>query len=723
MRHNFILEILSEEIPALMQKNAAENLIKIANEILAKNGLLFSVNHLKAYVTPFRLVLEILDLAEKQEIAAIRKMGPRIDADEKAINGFLKANNISNVAELEQIENKGQKCFFYVKPASEVRVADILRESVPQILQKMVNYWPKLMRYDVENSENQAKWVRPIRNILALLGGELIKFDFAGLNSCSATFVGNYANIKFNLENSAQYHEALEKNSVILDQEKRKKEIISQVEKIKHDFALELIDDLKSPLFDEVCGLCESPTALIGSIDEKFLELPKEVLILTLKLNQKYFCLKTQSGELSTKFIFVVNVKVDDFNHEKLILDNEKLVRARLSDAEFFIHEDLKEPLISRLQALNKIVFHKKLGSIQDKVNRMQSLAKFMSVFVPHTDLSLIERASELAKIDLTTKAVGELPELQGKIGSFYAAKQRENKKIIAAIYEHYLPLGPSSELPKTSLGIVLSIADKIDSIVGFFLADEKPTSSKDPYALRRAVLGIIRIGFQYNIAFPIRILVEKSLNAYPVKTLKELLGEKEGDGKFLKKKKDLVEEIIIFFVERLKTYLKENEMLQQDIVNAVIEEYLSDLEAHKYCDILYLAKKIKFLSQFISEKENHKIIQLYKRSANILAIEEKKDGKKYVGKISILGLRNKYERLLYKRIKQVKASFKKLIIKGEFEDAFKLLHVLEMPLAQFFDHVIVNDKDKNLRENRLFLLAKIRALFNQVADLSKVEI
>jgi len=721
--HNFILEILSEEIPAMMQRNAVENLAKIANEVLAKNNLSFAQNQLKTYITPFRLVLEVQGLKQKQEVAPIRKIGPRIDADEKAINGFLKANNLSSVDQLEKIDNKGQPSFVYVKPASETKVADILRESSPQILQKMINTWPKLMKYDVEGSKNQAKWVRPIRNILALFGGEIISFEFAGLNSSDSTLVGNHANIEFKLTSSEEYHQSLEKNSVILDQEKRKKLIISQVEKIKHDLALDLIDDVKSSLFDEVCGLCESPTALVGSIDERFLELPKEVLILTLKLNQRYFCLKTHAGDLAPKFVFVVNIKVDDSNREKLIQDNEKLVRARLSDAEFFINEDLKHPLISRLPALNKVVFHKKLGSVQDKVKRMQSLAKFMSVFVPHTDLTLVERAAELSKIDLTTKAVGELPELQGKIGSFYAAKQHENKKIIAAIYENYLPLGPNSELPKTSLGIVLSIADKIDSIVGFFLADEKPTSSKDPYALRRAVLGIIRISFQYNIAFPIRILVEKSLNAYPVKTLKELLGEKEGEGKFLKKKKELVEEIIVFFVERLKTYLKENEMLQQDIVNAVIEEYLSDLEAHKYCDILYLAKKIKFLSQFINQKENHKIIELYKRSANILAIEEKKDGKRYVGKISILGLRTKYERLLYKRIKQVKAPFRKLVIKGEFEAAFKILHVLEMPLAHFFDNVVVNDKDKHLRENRLLLLAKIRALFNQVADLSKVEI
>lgn len=720
--NNFILEILSEEIPALMQKNASENLVKIATEILAKNNLNFTSHQIKSYVTPFRLTLEIINLPSKQEVAAIRKVGPKINADERAIQGFLKSNNLTDIKQLETIDNKGDSCFVYVKPASETNVIEILQNSAPQILQKMIATWPKLMRYDIENSSIQPKWVRPIRNIFAMFGDKIVNVDFAGLKSENSTLVGNHANRKIELKNSADYHKILEENSVIIDWEKRKKNIISQVVKLKHDLALETIDDPeKSPLFDEVCGLCENPTALAGSIDENFLELPKEVLILTLKQNQRYFCLKTHEGNLAPKFIFIVNILVDDSNRQKLIQDNEKLVRARLSDAEFFINEDLKHPLISRLKDLQKVVLHQKLGSVYDKINRMKSLAKFLAVFVPHTELNLVERAAELSKIDLTTKAVAELPELQGKIGSFYATKQRENQKIISAIYEHYLPLGPSSELPKTSLGIVLSISDKIDSIVGFFLADEKPTSSKDPYALRRAVLGIIRIGFQYNIAFPIRILVEKSLNAYPVKLTKELLDKKEG--KYLEEKKKLVEEIITFFVERLKTYLKENEMLQQDIVNAVIEEYLSDLEAHKYCDILYLAKKINFLSSFIKEKEHQKIISLYKRSANILAIEEKKDGKKYVGKISRLSLKTKYERLLYKRIKQIKSPFRKMVIKGEFDAAFKLLHVLELPLSHFFDHVIVNDKDKNLRENRLLLLSKIRSFFNQVADLSKVEI
>lgn len=716
---DFLLEIFSEEIPAGMQKLAAENFLKIAAEILTKNNLTFDNSQIKTFITPRRLSLQIQRLDAAQKISTIRRIGPKISADKKAIEGFLKSVGLGSEAELEKMENSGQPCYVYVKPAFEIQTAEIIKNSLPQILQKMTTAWPKLMRWNAENGQ-QPRWIRPIRNIACIFGDEIIPLEFAGLESNNLTF-GKGAEA-LPITNAMHYQEILEDAFVMIDAEQRKQKIIAQIRKIKFDLYSELVDDEeKSPLFDEVTGLCEWPTALLASIDKKFLELPDEILVLTLKLNQKYFCLKTHEGNLAPEFIFISNAVITEKNRKKIIQDNEKLVRARLADAEFFIHEDLKKPLISRLDELKKIVFHQKLGSVYDKAKRLNSLSKFLSIFVPHCNLSLVEKAADLCKIDLVTKAVAELPEMQGKIGSFYASTQGENNKIAAAIYEHYLPLGPNSELPKTALGIALSISDKMDSIVGFFLADEKPTSSKDPYALRRAALGIIRIGFQHKIAFPIRILIEKSLNAYSAKLLKNLL--KNGEENFYQSKKNLIEEIIKFFVERLKIYLKENEMVKADIVNAVIDEYLSDLDAHKYVDILYLAKKIKFLGAFMKAQENQKIIELYKRSANILAIEEKKGGEKFSGKPSFLSFKTKYELVLYHRIKQISRDFKKFVIKGEFEMAFKLLHVLEAPLAHFFDHVVVNDKDKKLRENRLLLLSKIRALFNRVADLTKVEI
>ncbi len=717
---DFLLEILSEEIPAVMQKSAAENFLRIASETFAKSGLTYDFSQIKTFITPRRLALVISGLKPTQEIPETQKIGPKINADKKAIEGFLRSVGLSNESELKRIDNAGQACYAYIKPAFEIKTSEIIKGSLLQILQKMTGTWTKLMRWDVDG-DLQPRWIRPIRNVACMLGSEVIDVDFAGLKSNNLTF-GHFLKSHETLviKDVVDYRTLLEKNLVILDQVQRKKKIIEQIAKITSELQLDLIDEEKSPLLDEVVGLCEWPTALVGSIDQKFLDLPDEVLILTLKLNQRYFCLKNSEGILSSKFIFVVN-STDSSNQKKIIQDNEKLVCARLSDAEFFISEDLKKPLFSMVDELKKVIFHQKLGSVYSKVKRLNALSKFLSIFIPHCSLSLAERSADLCKADLVTKAVAELPELQGKIGSFYAHKQKEDKKIVAAIYEHYLPLGPSSELPKTALGIMLSIADKMDSIVGFFLANEKPTSSRDPYALRRAALGIIRISFQEKIAFPIRILIEKSLNSYQAKLVKDLL--KDGEGGFNEKKKNLVEEIIKFFVERLKVYLKENELLRQDIINAVIDEYVRNLEAHKYFDILYLAKKIKFLDGFVKNSEHQKIIELYKRSVNILAIEEKKDGKEYRGKPSRLSFKTKYERILYRRIKQISSSFKKLIIRGEFESAFKLLNILEIPLSHFFDHVMVNDEDLDLRENRLLLLSKIRSLFNEVADLNAIEV
>ena len=710
---DFLFEIFSEEIPAKMQKNAVDDFLKIAMEILAKNGLSFDSSQIKTFITPRRLTLYIYRLAQFQKIPAIKKIGPKISADRKAIEGFMKSVFVSHEDELQKIDG----CYVFVKPETEIKTSEIIKNSLSQIVNRMINSWPKLMRFDVEGKHEQYKWIRPVRNIACIFGDELIDVEFFGLQSNQLTFARSSQALT--ITNAAHYEEILEDEFIVLNQNLRKQKLVEQISKIKFDLGLELVDDEeKSPLSDEVIAMCEWPLALLGAIEQKFLNLPDEVLILTLKNNQKYFCLKSYEGNLAPQFIFVSNVLVDEKNREKIIQDNEKLVRARLSDAEFFIAEDLKKPLISRLDELKKVVFHQKLGSLYDKTSRLNSLTKFLSIFIPHCDLSLAERAANLCKADLTTKAVAELPELQGKIGSFYALKQNEDKKIVAAVYEHYLPLGPFSELPKTPLGIALAIADKIDTIVGFFLAQEKPTSSKDPYALRRAVIGIARISFSSEIAFPIRILIEKSLNAYPLKLQKNLLG-----GKFFENKKNLIEEIIKFFVERLKVYLKENESARPEVVNAVIDEYLSDLDAHKYVDILYLAKKIRFLDKFVADSAHKNLVELYKRSANILAIEEKKDGCKYSGKPSLLTMETKYEKVLHHRIKQVSSHFRKLVIKGEFESAFKLLEVLEAPLSHFFDNVVVNHENKDLRVNRLLLLSRIRTLFDEVGDLSRIEL
>ena len=711
---DFVLEIFSEEIPARMQKNSAENFLKIAQEVLAKNNLNFDEDSIKVFISPRRLALILKNLDAEQIQATQKKIGPKLGSDLRAIEGFLKANGQNKIEDLQVVDG------FYVfnKPELAMKTVDIIASSLPAIMQKMQNSWQKLMRYDVDNGNSQAKWVRPIRGILAIFDEQIVDFNFAFIRAKNITFDKNNNQILINC--AKDYEHILQKNNIIVDQHSRKQKIIQKIHKITHENYLKLPENFeKSSFLEELVGLCESPEVLVGEIDNKFLELPDEALTLTLKSNQKYICCKDFDGKFSSKFLFVCDCEVDENNIKKIVADNEKIMRARLTDLEFFVNEDLKNHLIDYVVKLQKIIYHQKIGTMFEKVERLKEMAKFLSIFVPHCEIGLIERAVDLSKADLATKAVAELPEMQGRFGSFYASKQLENHKISEAIYEHYLPDSASSPTAQSPLGIALAIADKIDTLVGFFLVDERPTSSKDPFALRRCALGIIRTSHQHNIAFPIRILVERSLKSYPLKLLKQNISSNKKD--FFDLKRRLIEDIVRFIVERLKVYLKDQEQVRQDVLNVVMNSYLESLESHKSVDILYLIKKIKFLDNFLENENHKKLIELYKRSTNILAIEEKKDNKKYQGRPSVLGFKSKYEKLLYRRIKQISKDFYKFITKAEFEKAFGLLAVIEAPLDHFFEHVVVNDVDGNARENRLIVLSMIRDLFNEVGDLSQI--
>lgn len=716
---DFLLEIFSEEIPARMQKNAQENFKKIAIEQLQKSHLEFDETKLECFITPLRMILTISDLKNTQQTKSQKKIGPKISANPKAIEGFLKSNNLTKVEQLQIQED--YYCFQSL--AQEIATQNILQNALLVILQKMQNSWHKSMIWDVEHQVFQPRWIRPIRNLLCLFNDDILDIEFAGLKSNSQTFLGLDFVKAINIKNKQHYFENLKSNFLLFDSNQRKEIIIKQIKDVKLKHNIEIVQNVEdSNLLDEIVGLCEKPMVLMGSFDKKFLELPDEVIILTLQNNQKFFCCRNHDGSLSNIFMFVINKNYPQIesNLDKIIADNERLVKARLSDAEFFINEDLKQNLESRIDNLKKIIFQSELGSLFDKSQRVKNLAKILAVFVPHCEISLIDRTCELLKTDLSTKAVAELPELQGKIGSFYALKQKEDNKIAMAIYEQYLPTG-NFDIPQTALGISIALADKIDNLVGFFLVNEKPTSSKDPFALRRAVVGILKIAIKYDLALPIRVLIEKSLNNFPPKLLKKYLIQE--DLNFYEARKKLIEEIVFFVIERMRSYLRDSDQIRSDVLNVVIDEYLSDFDAHKFVDIIYLRKKIIFLNKFVNDHSNQNIIELYKRSANILAIEEKKDNCKYDSKPSILGLKTKYEKILYRRIKQVNKEFKKMMISAEFEKALSLLHILDVPLKNFFDNVVVNDQDKGLRSNRLLLLSRLRLLFLQFGDLSKINI
>ncbi len=711
---DFLLEILSEEIPAAMQKKAVEDLQKITLESFSKSGLNLTNEQLKCLISPRRIALIIGNLPQEKIIDAAKKIGPKIDANENAIQGFLRANGLKNVSELKIVKHNDFSCYCYEQPQKSTSTKKIIEDILPVILQKMTGSWPKLMRY--ETNSFQAKWIRPVRNLLCLFGDEILDLNYFGLKSNNQTF-GHFlfSQKPVLIDSVAKYEEILRENFVIVDQNERKKEIIKQIHKIKFLNNFELIDNENSPLFDEVNGLCEWPTALLGEIDEKFMKLPKEILILTLKLNQKYFCLQGDKDKISRNFIFISNAVNAKENEEKIINDNQKVVRARLEDASFFIQEDLKISLEDKVQDLKHIIFHEKLGSVFEKCQRIEDLAEFVAIWINHCDISKIKRSALLCKADLGTKTVAEFPELQGKIGSFYAKKQNEDEDIAKAIYEHYLPIGASSELPQNPLGIALAIADKTDTIVGLFLANQKPTSSKDPFALRRSALGIIRICLQNNIGIPFRVLINKSIKTYKPKIVSNLLQSQN--------KSELAEEIGKFFFERLKNFLKESYNMRPDIVNAVVDDYIKNFKDHKYGDMANLARRAVFVGKILQNQDGTSLIELYKRSANVLSIEEKRDKISYNGKPNRLILKLEQEKTLYKIIKKISANFAKFVKKGEYEEGFRLLKMLEIPLQNFFECVIVNDKNQKLRQNRLFLLSQIREMFLSVADFSVLEL
>ncbi|MCE2687755.1 MAG: glycine--tRNA ligase subunit beta [Rickettsiales bacterium] len=727
---DFLLELTTEEIPALAQKNAERDLANIVEDCFIKEGLNLSKSQIKTFATAQRISCYINNLEEVIEVNIAGKVGPKINAPEIAINGFLKANNIESLDQLTIIEHNQQKCYFISQSQKFLRTIDIIESSLAIILQKMTNSFAKSMKWSYKTSEGyeNAKWIRPVRNICILFGEETLKFSYFGLIANNQIFALD-KKIPISLSNANQYLSTLASHQIIANFNERKAFIIQEVQKISSSLNLEPIDNPNSSnLYDEVAGMCESPNGLVAKIDEKFSYLPDEVLILTLKLNQRYFCLKKSDSSLSQNFIFFNNIEESVFlkreNQEKIIKDHQKLVKARLSDASFFIEEDLKSSFIERQELLKNVVFHQKAGSIYNKTIRIHEISKFLSLFVKGCDISSLKQACNLCKNDLTTKLVAEMPELQGKIGSFYAMKQGFDKKISASIYEHYLPGGNSginAEMPQTALGTVISIADKIDSIVTLFLIQEKPTSSRDPLGIRRMALAIIKICFDKNIDLPLKTLIQKSIKTN-ILLLKNI--SKNQKLEFETLKNQTTQEVIKFFGDRIKFYLKDQMQFRIDIISSVIDYYFNENLKIKDINLLTILKKVQFLQSALSkDSSDNKIVRLYKRAINILEIEEAKDKISYEGKPSRLLMKESAEKKLYKRIKKLNKEVAKLLAKLDFAGSFLEIETLNDELENFFTKVTINDKNSDIRKNRLLIIANIRVLFNQIADFSKIEI
>ena len=686
-----LLEFLSEEIPARMQEQAAADLKRLVTEKLSAEGLAFGAA--QSFATPRRLALTIEGLAVTQPDTKEEKRGPRVGAPEAAVQGFLKAAGLTSLDQCEK-RDTGKGEFYFVTVEKKGRAtALVLSEIIPDVIRTFP--WPKSMRWGT----GTLRWVRPLHSVLCLFDSANVPFQLEGAGNATL-HAGNLtrghrflAPQEFAVKNLADYRDNLRFGYVVLDSEERRKMIVADAEQLAAEKSLKLRADPK--LIEEVAGLVEWPVALIGEIDKAFLDLPPEVLTASMRAHQRYLALEDKDGKLAARFIVIANMLTDD-GGKAVVAGNERVLRARLSDAKFFWDQDRKAALESRVPRLKDIVFHAKLGTVADKVERIASLGAELAHKIPGADVDLVRSAATLCKADLTTGMVGEFPELQGIVGRYYALADGEKPAVAEAIRDHYAPQGPNDRCPNAPVSIAVALADKIDSLAGFFAIDEKPTGSKDPFALRRAALGVIRLILENKLRLPLLAIFAQAVTAYekPV-------------GK-------VPAEILDFFADRLKVHLRDKGV-RHDLVAAVFA--LGDED-----DLVRLLARVDALGRFIGTEDGANLLVAYKRAANILRIEEKKDNREYRGEPDPAKVEIAEEKSLVKVLGEIAKALETALEREDFEGAMTALALLRAPVDKFFDHVTVNVEDKSLRENRLKLLSRIVAGMNKVADFSKIE-
>ena len=746
-----LLELFSEEIPARMQKRASEDLQRLVTAALKEAGV--ESANARAYATPRRLTLVIDGLPDKTPDVKEERKGPKVGAPDQAIQGFLRAAGLASIDQASVQEDK--KGAFYVALTEKKGrpTADLIAEIVPQVVRAFP--WPKSMR----SGRHELRWVRPLHSILCILGGKPVSFDIDGIRSGDTTRGHRFmAPAAFAVKDFADYEMKLLDAKVVLDPAKRAHFIHDGAKALAEAEGLKLVED--EGLLAEVAGLVEWPMPLIGRIDDEFMSVPQEVLTSTMRANQKYFALTDAGGKLAPRFIVVANLIAED-GGKAIVNGNERVLRARFSDARFLWEQDKKATLESRLPKLEEVVFQAKLGTVREKAERIAKLARELSNFIPDADADKAEIAGRLAKADLTSGMVGEFPELQGLMGGYYAKADGLGDDIGDAIAEHYAPAGPSDAMPASALGKVVSLADKLDTLTGFWSIDEKPTGSKDPYALRRAALGMVRIILNGNVRIRLASIIrgqigfavihqarnnqredirevaetanrvglfEEVASALDQEAERRLLQlrrwdpytQKEivGNPDYLSGIKDdvnmLALDLLSFFADRLKVYLRDRGA-RHDLVDAVFA-----LEGQD--DLVLIVKRVEALSAFLATDDGANLLAGYKRAVNILKIEEKKDGKSFDGEPDVKLLAEAEEKALAAAIAIAAKDARTAVAAEDFAAAMGALAKLRAPVDAFFEKVTVNADDKPVRENRLKLLAQIRAALHTVADFSKVE-
>ena len=667
---DLLLELFSEEIPARMQAQAAKDLERLTVGMLTDRGFLFE--GIKAFGGPRRLTLAISGLPAEQKDVREELKGPRTDAPQAALDGFLKKTGLTKDQLKVEKTPKGEVYMAVIERKGRATPL-VLAEIIPEVMAKFP--WPKSMRW---KAGDPVRWVRPLHSILCTFDGEVVPFEFAGIKSGNSTRGHRFLSSgPIEVRRFEDYEAALKKAHVVLDAAERAEIISHEIKQKAFALGLEPIEDIG--LLAEVSGLAEWPVVLIGTIQDEFMDVPAEILQTSMRTHQKYFSLRDpKTGKMASRFALVANMVTKDGGKE-IVAGNERVLRARLSDAKFFWDEDRKHSLDSRVERLKGIIFHAKLGTQFERVTRIEKLAGEIAAKIG-ANVEKAKRAARLAKADLTTGVVGEFPELQGVMGRYYAQHDKEDGEVANAVRDHYKPIGPSDAVPDAPVSIAVALADKLDALTGFFAAGEKPTGSGDPFALRRAALGIIRIVLENKLSFPLNVSGE----------------------------------LLTFFADRLKVALKEKG-IRHDLIDAVFSLGHED-------DLVRLVARVVALQVFLKSDDGANLLAGYKRAANILKAEEKKDNKTFTSEVLEGHLSEPAEKSLFAVLAKARTAITPALEKEDFSAAMQQMAALRVPVDAFFEGVKVNADDKLVRENRLNLLASLRATLHQVADFSKIE-
>jgi glycyl-tRNA synthetase beta chain len=698
---DLLLELFSEEIPARMQAKAADDLRRMVTDRLVAEGLVY--DGAKAFATPRRLALTVHGIPVRQPDLKDERRGPRVDAPQAAIAGFLKATGLASIEEAK-IQRDPKKGDFYVALIERPGRAaiEVLADMLPVVIRTFP--WPKSMRWGERSARPGAlSWVRPLHAITATFGLEteepdVVKFLLDGIAVGQTTFGHRFmAPGPINVRRFEDYEAKLLNAKVVLDPERRKDAIVTDARQLAFAQGFELVED--QALLDEVAGLVEWPVVLMGAFDKDFLSIPDEVIRATIRNNQKCFVARdARGGKLANRFILVANIEAGD-GGKAIVSGNERVIRARLSDAKFFYDSDLKTRLEDRLEKFDSIVFNEKLGTQGERIARIERLAAEIAPLVG-ADVERARRGARLAKADLLTDVVGEFPELQGLMGKYYALAQGEEPAVAAACEEHYKPQGPTDTAPGNPVSIAVALADKLDTLVGFWAIDEKPTGSKDPYALRRAALGVIRLILENGLRLSLVKVAKFAAHGLPAT--------------YVADEKGLAAELLAFFADRLKVQLRE-QGARHDLVDAVFALDGQD-------DLLMIVRRVEALATFLDTDDGKNLLAGSKRASNILAIEEKRDKRAFDGAPDEALYSLYEEKALARAIDQVKREASAAVAKEDFATAMSVMARLRPAVDAFFDKVKVNDDDPKVRENRLKLLNQIRAATRAVADFSRIE-